>query len=130
MDRQGFSILIKRLDGLLATAATHYMKRFQGDILIDHQTIVERLEGKGEVEFYIAKHHFDTEAWFELEFGGTLQARAEARKRQWGDWTILVKVAGKDLEATFTKTREEADDFPFERLFGWNKVSDYTYTTR
>lgn len=129
MDKE-FSIPIKRLDGLLATAATHYMKNFQGDILIDHQKIVERLEGKGEVEFYVAKHHFDTEAKFELAFGGTLQSRAEARKRKWGDWTILVKVVGKDLEATFTKTREEADDFPFERLFGWNKVSDYTYTTR
>lgn len=129
MDKE-ISILIKKLDGLLATAATHYMKDFQGDILIDHQKIVERLKGNGEVEFYVAKHHFDTEAMSELEFGSTLQSRAEARKRQWGDWTILVKVAGINLEAIFTKTREEADDFPFERLFGWTKVSDYTYTTR
>ena len=131
MDREEFSNLIKKLDGLLATAATHYMKNYQGDILIDHQKIVERLEEKGEVEFYVAKYHFDTEAKFELVFErDTLQARAEARKMEWGDWTILVKVVGHDLEATFTKTREEADEFPFERLYGWTRNSDYTYTTR
>lgn len=122
-----------QLNLFLGAIASHYMECHQGDILYDHTTIIERLEELGEVELYVARFHFDTEARFQPypEVTNVEQARAEARKQHWGEWTILLEVLSPDeIRATFTKTIETAKEFPFERLYSWNKVSDNVFSSK
>ena len=125
---------IMQVNFLLAAIATHYMERNQGDILYDHATIINRLEELGEVELYVARYHFDTEARFQSypEVTNVEQARAEARERHWGEWTILLEALSPDeIRATFTKTIETAKEFPFDRLYpSWNKVSDNVFDSK
>lgn len=124
---------IKQVNFLLAAIATHYMECDQGDILYDQVSIIERLEELGEVELYVARCHFDTEARFQpySEVTNVEQARAEARMQHWGEWTILLEVLSPDeIRATFTKTIETAKEFPFERLYSWNKVSDNVFSSK
>lgn len=124
---------IMQLNLFLGAIATHYMESNQGDILYDHATIIERLEELGEVELYVARFHFDTEARFQPypEVTNVEQARAEARMQHWGEWTILLEVLSPDeIRATFTKTIETAKEFPFERLYPWNKVSDNVFSSK
>lgn len=119
---------IKQVNFLLAAIASHYMERNQGDILYDQTTIINRLEELGEVELYVARCHFDTEARFQPypEVTNVAQARAEARMKKWGEWTILLKVVSPDeIHAIIEKTREDAKDFPFLRLYSWTEVENF-----
>ena len=118
---------IKQVNFLLAAIASHYMECNQGDILYDQTTIINRLEELGEVELYVSRYHFDTEERFQEypEVTNVEQARAEARQRHWGEWTILLKVVSPDeIRAIIEKTREDAKDFPFLRLYSWTEVEN------
>lgn len=107
----------------LAQIATHYMEGFQGDILFDHQTIMERLENQSEIECYVAKKHFDTEKRFEYENNDgyvsrecTDKARQEARKQHWGEYIIRLYIAYDKLHATIEKRDENVPPFPLCRF--------------
>lgn len=103
---------IKQVNFLLAAIATHYMECDQGRILYAQSTIINRLEELGEVELYVAHCHFDV-----------AQARAEARMKKCGEWTITLKVIAEDeIFAIIKKTKNDAKAFPFDRLFSWKKV--------
>lgn len=124
---------IKQVNFLLAAIASHYMEIDQGDILYDQATIINRLEDLGEVELYVARCHFDTEARFQQypEVTNVAQARAEARHSHWGEWTILLETLSPDeIRATFTKSIETAKEFPFDRIYSWNKVSDNVFVSK
>lgn len=124
---------IKQVNFLLAAIASHYMECDQGDILYDQCSIIERLEELGEVELYVARCHFDTEARFQQfpEVTNVEQARAEARMRHWAEWTILLEVLSPDeIRATFTKSIETAKEFPFERLYSWVALSDNVFSSK
>ena len=124
---------IFQVNFLLGAIASHYMERNHGDILYDQATIINRLEELGEVELYVAEYHFDTEARFQPypEVTNVEQARAEARKQHWGEWTILLEVLSPDeIRATFTKTIETAKEFPFDRIDTWKKVSDNVFDSK
>lgn len=115
--------LISHIDIFLAQIATHYMEGFQGDILIDHRTIMERLENQSEIELYVAKKHFDTEKRFEYENNDdnvsrecTDKARQEARKQHWGEYIIRLSIAYDELHATIEKRDEKVPPFPLERF--------------
>lgn len=104
---------IKKVDFFLAQLA-NYMKSQSGDILIDHHTIMSRLETRGEIELYLAKMHFDTEKRFEdIVDGTTEQGRQEARRQKWGEWNILLKVNDitQNLEIVVEKMRDDAPDY-------------------
>lgn len=112
---------IKKVNFFLAQLA-NYMKMHSGDILIDHYTIMNRLETRGEIELYLAKMHFDTEQRFEDIVGGTTEeGRQEARRQKWGEWNILLKVDGKtqNLEIVVEKMRDDAADYD------WNTTNLY-----
>ena len=112
---------IKKVDFFLAQLA-NYMKMHSGDILIDHHTIMNRLETKGEIELYLAKMHFDTEKRFEdIVNGTTEEGRQEARHQKWGEWNILLKVDGttNELEIVVEKMRDDASDYD------WNTTNLY-----
>ena len=112
---------IKKVDFFLAQLA-NYMKMHSGDILIDHHTIMSRLETRGEIELYLAKMHFDTEKRFEDIVGGTTEeGREEARHQKWGEWNILLKVDDKtqNLEIVVEKMRDDAADYE------WNTTNLY-----
>lgn len=124
---------IKQVNFLLAAIASHYMECDQGDILYDQSTIINRLEELGEVELYVARCHFDTEARFQEypEVTNVAQARAEARMQHWAEWTILLELLSPDeIRATFTKSIETAKEFPFERLYSWKKVSNNVFSSK
>ena len=124
---------IKQVNFLLAAIASHYMECDQGDILYDQATIINRLEELGEVELYVARCHFDTESRFQEypEVTNVAQARSEARMQHWAEWTILLEALSPDeIRATFTKSIETAKEFPFERLYSWNKVSDDVFSSK
>ena len=115
--------LISHIDLFLAQIATHYMVGFQGDILLDHQTIMERLENQSEIECYVAKTHFDTEKRFEYENNDdnvsrecTDKARQEARKQHWGEYIIRLSIAYDELHATIEKRDRNVPPFPLERF--------------
>lgn len=115
--------LISNIDTFLAQIATHYMKGFQGDILHDHQTIMERLENQSEIECYVAEKHFDTEKRFEYENNDgyvsrecTDKARQEARKQHWGEYIIRLSIVYDELHATIEKRDEKVPPFPLERF--------------
>lgn len=104
---------IKKVDFFLAQLA-NYMRTQSGDILIDHHTIMSRLETRGEIELYLAKMHFDTEKRFEdIVNGTTEEGRQEARRQKWGEWNILLKVDDKtqNLEIVVEKMRDDAPDY-------------------
>ena len=112
---------IKKVDFFLAQLAS-YMKMHSGDILIDHHTIMSRLETRGEIELYLAKMHFDTEKRFEdIVDGTTEEGRQEARRQKWGEWNILLKVDDKtqNLEIVVEKMRDDAADYE------WNTTNLY-----
>lgn len=112
---------IKKVDFFLAQLA-NYMRWQSGDILIDHHTIMSRLETRGEIELYLAKMHFDTEKRFEdIVNGTTEQGRQEARRQKWGEWNILLKVDDKtqNLEIVVEKMRDDASDYE------WNTTNLY-----
>lgn len=110
-------MFINTLDMFLHILASHYMTSFQGDILIDHQTIVDRLEQNGEIECYLAKSHFDTEKRFEYDgHTSVLAAREEAKKKHWGDYTILLKKDKDSLIVSIKKSTEDAPNFPIDRI--------------
>lgn len=92
----------------------NYMRMHAGDILIDHNTIMDRLETRGEIELYLAKMHFDTEKRFEdIVDGTTEQGRQEARRQKWGEWNILLKVDDQASKVTIVveKMRDDAPDY-------------------
>jgi hypothetical protein len=104
---------IKKVDFFLAQLA-NYMRTQSGDILIDHHTIMQRLETRGEIELYLAKMHFDTEKRFEdIVEGTTEQGRQEARRQKWGEWNILLKVNDEtqNIEIVVEKMRDDASDY-------------------
>lgn len=112
---------IKKVDFFLAQLA-NYMRTQSGDILIDHHTIMSRLETRGEIELYLAKMHFDTEKRFEdIVEGTTEQGRQEARRQKWGEWNILLKVNDRtqNLEIVVEKMRDDAADYE------WNTTNLY-----
>ena len=112
---------IKKVDFFLAQLA-NYMRTQSGDILIDHHTIMSRLETRGEIELYLAKMHFDTEKRFEdIVNGTTEEGRQEARRQKWGEWNILLKVNDKiqNLEIVVEKMRDDAADYE------WNTTNLY-----
>jgi hypothetical protein len=90
------------------------MRTQSGDILIDHHTIMQRLETRGEIELYLAKMHFDTEKRFEdIVEGTTEQGRQEARRQKWGEWNILLKVNDEtqNIEIVVEKMRDDASNY-------------------
>lgn len=118
---------IKKVDFFLAQLA-NYMRTQSGDILIDHHTIMSRLETRGEIELYLAKMHFDTEKRFEdIVDGTTEEGRQEARRQKWGEWNILLKVNNKaqNLEIVVEKMREDASDYDWSttNLYMLDKVT-------
>lgn len=118
---------IKKVDFFLAQLA-NYMRTQSGDILIDHHTIMSRLETRGEIELYLAKMHFDTEKRFEdIVNGTTEEGRQEARRQKWGEWNILLKVDGKtqNLEIVVEKMRDNASDYEWTitNLYMLDKVT-------
>lgn len=118
---------IKKVNFFLAELA-NYMRRHAGDILIDHQTIMQRLETRGEIELYLAKMHFDTEKRFEdIVDGTTEQGRQEARRQKWGEWNILLKVDGQTskLSIVVEKMRDDAPDYDWTttNLYMLDKVT-------
>lgn len=122
---------IKKVDFFLAQLA-NYMKMHSGDILIDHHTIMSRLETRGEIELYLAKMHFDTEKRFEdIVEGTTEQGRQEARRQKWGEWNILLKVNGKpqNIEIVVEKCREDAGTFDWDstNLYMVDKITIKNY---
>jgi hypothetical protein len=109
---------IKKIDFFLAQLA-NYMKMHAGDILIDHPTIMERLEARGEIELYLAKMHFDTEKRFEdIVNGTTEQGRQEARRQKWGEWNILLKVDDQASKVSIVveKMRDDAPNYEWSTL--------------
>ena len=118
---------IKKVDFFLAQLA-NYMRTQSGDILIDHHTIISRLETRGEIELYLAKMHFDTEKRFEdIVEGTTEQGRQEARRQKWGEWNILLKVNDRtqNLEIVVEKMRDDAPDYEWTvtNLYMLDKVT-------
>jgi len=118
---------IKKVDFFLAQLA-NYMRTQSGDILIDHHTIMSRLETRGEIELYLAKMHFDTEKRFEdIVNGTTEEGRQEARRQKWGEWNILLKVDDKtqNLEIVVEKMRDDAPDYEWTitNLYMLDKVT-------
>ena len=118
---------IKKVDFFLAQLA-NYMRTQSGDILIDHHTIMSRLETRGEIELYLAKMHFDTEKRFEdIVEGTTEQGRQEARRQKWGEWNILLKVNDRtqNLEIVVEKMRDDAPDYEWTttNLYMLDKVT-------
>ena len=118
---------IKKVDFFLAQLA-NYMETQSGDILIDHHTIMSRLETRGEIELYLAKMHFDTEKRFEdIVEGTTEQGRQEARRQKWGEWNILLKVNDRtqNLEIVVEKMRDDAPDYEWTttNLYMLDKVT-------
>ena len=118
---------IKKVDFFLAQLA-NYMRTQSGDILIDHHTIMSRLETRGEIELYLAKMHFDTEKRFEdIVEGTTEQGRQEARRQKWGEWNILLRVNDKtqNLEIVVEKMRDDAPDYDWDttNLYMLDKVT-------
>lgn len=117
----------KKVDFFLAQLA-NYMKLHSGDILIDHNVIMSRLETRGEIELYLAKMHFDTEKRFEdIVDGTTEEGRQEARRQKWGEWNILLKVNDKtqNLEIVVEKMRDDAPDYDWSttNLYMLDKVT-------
>ena len=118
---------IKKVDFFLAQLA-NYMKSQSGDILIDHHTIMSRLETRGEIELYLAKMHFDTEKRFEdIVDGTTEEGRQEARRQKWGEWNILLKVDDQtsQVEIVVEKMRDDASDYEWTttNLYMLDKVT-------
>ena len=118
---------IKKVDFFLAQLA-NYMRTQSGDILIDHHTIISRLETRGEIELYLAKMHFDTEKRFEdIVEGTTEQGRQEARRQKWGEWNILLKVNDEtqNIEIVVEKMRDDAPDYEWTvtNLYMLDKVT-------
>lgn len=118
---------IKKVDFFLAQLA-NYMRTQSGDILIDHHTIMSRLETRGEIELYLAKMHFDTEKRFEdIVDGTTEEGRQEARRQKWGEWNILLKVDGQtsQVEIVVEKMRDNASDYEWTttNLYMLDKVT-------
>ena len=118
---------IKKVDFFLAQLA-NYMRTQSGDILIDHHTIMSRLETRGEIELYLAKMHFDTEKRFEdIVDGTTEEGRQEARRQKWGERNILLKVDDRtqNLEIVVEKMREDASDYDWSttNLYMLDKVT-------
>jgi hypothetical protein len=118
---------IQKVDFFLAQLA-NYMKMHSGDILIDHHTIMSRLETRGEIELYLAKMHFDTEKRFEDIVGGTTEeGRQQARLQKWGEWNILLKVNDntQNLEIVVEKMRDDAPDYEWTttNLYMLDKVT-------
>ena len=118
---------IKKVDFFLAQLA-NYMRTQSGDILIDHHTIIQRLETRGEIELYLAKMHFDTEKRFEdIVDGTTAEGRQEARRQKWGEWNILLKVDDRtqNIEIVVEKMRDDAPDYEWTttNLYMLDKVT-------
>lgn len=118
---------IQKVNFFLAQLA-NYMKMHAGDILIDHNVIMNRLETRGEIELYLAKMHFDTEKRFEdIVNGTTTEGRQEARRQKWGEWNILLKVNDKTskLEIVVEKMRDDAADYEWTttNLYMLDKVT-------
>lgn len=118
---------IQKVNFFLAQLA-NYMRMHAGDILIDHSTIMERLETRGEIELYLAKMHFDTEKRFEdIVDGTTEQGRQEARRQKWGEWNILLKVDDQTskLSIVVEKMRDDAPDYEWTttNLYMLDKVT-------
>lgn len=118
---------IKKVDFFLAQLA-NYMRTQSGDILIDHHTIMSRLETRGEIELCLAKMHFDTEKRFEdIVDGTTEQGRQETRRQKWGEWNILLKVNDRtqNLEIVVEKMRDDAPDYEWTttNLYMLDKVT-------
>ena len=118
---------IQKVDFFLAQLA-NYMRTQSGDILIDHHTIMQRLETRGEIELYLAKMHFDTEKRFEdIVEGTTEQGRQEARRQKWGEWNILLKVNDEtqNIEIVVEKMRDDAPDYEWTitNLYMLDKVT-------
>lgn len=118
--------MIKQVNFMLAAVASNYMESFQGDILYDQVSIISTLDRRGEIELYVGKSHFDTENRFVNAYKASIdEARKQARKDGWADWVILLRKVGEySLTATFTKERDDAKEFPFERLYTWERIEN------
>lgn len=122
--------LIRKFNFFLAVIANRMMRQHQGDILIDHQSMLERLKTNGEIELYVAPQHFDTEIRFQYPFdNGTdrtvADARQNAREHSWGDYNILIKVDGNNLSAWVEKKPDTELRFPIEDMDPYIKFVKY-----
>lgn len=112
----------RQLNHFLHVLASFYMDKYQGDILLSHQDIVDDLTAYKEVECYVHKDHFDTENRFEWTDGsGRVKTREEAReyahKEKWGQYNIMLRVENRnDLVVSIQKTADDAPNFPISRL--------------
>ena len=109
----------EKIDRFLACIASRYMEHHQGDILIDHDTIIDTLDERGEIELYVAKCHFDTEERFRWdkpngEKMSVEEGRQNARKQKWGEIIVTLKVEDGKLKVGVEVAREDFKPFPSE----------------
>lgn len=98
---------------MLHNLASHYMRRFSGDIILSIVEIQEGLEYKGNYEVYVSPTHFNTEdSW------GCCGNREKSREMRLGDWAILIELDGtENICITIEQLNkfEEVKELPLER---------------
>lgn len=122
--------LIRNFNFFLSVIANGIMVRFQGDILIDHQSMIECLDENGEIELYVNPYHFDTEKRFQHKKNdGTMvsveEARECAREMGWGDYNILLKVKDGKLCAWVDKRNGTNVRFPIRDMESYVEFVEY-----
>ena len=120
------TILLKKFNFFLAVIANRMMKQHQGDILIDHQSMVERIEETGEIELYVDTMHFDTEIRFQYDDTMSIaDGRKEAREKHWGAYNILLKFDGEKILAWVEKRENTDVRFPIEDMENYVEFVKY-----
>lgn len=122
------AILNRKFNFFLAVIANRMMERHQGDILIDHEAMMERIAETGEIELYVDRQHFDTEIRFQYDDTMSIaDGRKEAREKHWGAYNILLKfdtIANKIY--AYVDKREGTDvRFPIEDMENYVEFVNY-----
>lgn len=123
----------QKIDNFLACIASRYMEHYQGDILIDHKTIIGTLDERGEIELYVAKMHFDTEERFRWdnpngEKISVEEGRQNARKQKWGEIIVTLKVEDGKLKVGVEVARKDSKEFPSDWLRDVDEILWYKKT--
>lgn len=120
------AILNRKFNFFLAVIANRMMEHHQGDILIDHEAMMERIAETGEIELYVDRQHFDTEIRFQYDDTMSIaDGRKEAREKHWGAYNILLKFKNNTIQAWVEK-REGTDlRFPIEDMENYVEFVKY-----
>lgn len=120
------AILNRKFNFFLAVIANRMMEHHQGDILIDHEAMMERIAETGEIEFYVDRQHFDTEIRFQYDDTMSIaDGRKKAREKHWGAYNILLKFKNNTIQAWVEK-REGTDlRFPIEDMENYVEFVKY-----